>query len=297
MTTSITDPQHIRQYLLGRLDHHEELENSLSEAILFQKEISEIADLIEDEIIEQYLDGTLDAADRNDVENYFLRPAERREKLQFARLLRDRFGSSLADMPLNKSVSPLPGMDVPQSGAILAQGIHRYSFLRTYGQLTALVLLCTMSGIYISSLQKKQGRLEATLAQERDRVATLDKQSQLLQSRTSPLYLVPDATRAPGGPTPYIEMKPSTELALVDIALPGGVSGPIYDVVLQKAGATEPIWAAKLPCIVSTSGDARLVFDLPVQGLESGRYSLLVSSTLPGSAHPEHYEFEARVTK
>jgi len=35
MTTGIPDPHQIRQYLLGRLDDNEELENSFSEGILF----------------------------------------------------------------------------------------------------------------------------------------------------------------------------------------------------------------------------------------------------------------------
>ena len=133
--------------------------------------------------------------------------------------------------------------------------------------------------------------------QERDRAAIVEKQSLLLQSRTLPLYLVPDTARAIGGPIPYVEIKPSAELVVVDIALRDGVSGRDYDVVLAKAGATEPIWSAKLPSIISPSGDARLVFDLPVQGVESGRYSLVVTSMLPGRSYREQYEFEATVTK
>ncbi len=297
MTTSIPDPHQIRQYLLGRLDNNEELENRLSEGILFQDDMSEMADLIEDEIIEQYMDGTLDTADKNDVEKYFLRPAERREMLQFARLLRDRLQTSQPDVvPPLQNVSPVPSIDVPQAGTHFASSVHRHSYFRTYGQLTALVLLCIVSVTYISSLQKRQGRLEAALVQERERSAILEKQPLLLQSRTLPLYLVPDAARAPGGPIPYVEIKPSTELALVDIALRDGVSRS-YDFVLKKTGAKEPIWSAKLQSIISPSGDARLVFDLPVQGVESGRYSLFVSSTLPGPSYREHYEFDARVTK
>src|SRR5579862_338884 len=109
MTTAIPDPHQIRQYLLGRLDDNEELENTLSEGILFQSDMSEMTDLIEDEIIEQYLDGTLDTTDKSDVEKYFLRPAERRERLQFARLLRDRLHTSQPDVvPPLQDVGPVP---------------------------------------------------------------------------------------------------------------------------------------------------------------------------------------------
>src|SRR5215469_9405616 len=157
MRAGIPDPQQIRQYLLGRLDDNEELENSVSEGILFQNDMSEMADLIEDEIIEQYLDGTLDTSDKNDVEKYFLRPAKRRERLQFARMLRDRLRTYQPDIvPLSQDASPLPSLSV----APFASSVRRDSLFRRYGQLTALVLLCIVSVIYISSLQKKQGSLE-----------------------------------------------------------------------------------------------------------------------------------------
>lgn len=298
MTTGIPDPHQIREYLLGRLDDNEELENSLSEGILFQNDMSEMADLIEDELIEQYLDGTLDTADRSDVEKYFLRPAERRERLQFARLLRDRFRTWQPDVvPLRQDLRPSPSLSVPQPREPFASPPPRDSLFRTYGQLTALVLLCVVSVTYICFLQKRQGRLEAALVQERDRAAMLEKQSLLLESRTVPLYLVPDATRALGGPIPYVEIKPSAELVVVDIALRDGSPGHNYDVVVEKSATREPIWSAKLPSIVSPSGDARLVFDLPVQRVEPGRYSLVVSSTPPGPVYREHYEFGVRVTK
>src|SRR5215467_912961 len=126
MTTGIPDPHQIRQYLLGRLDDNEELENGLSEGILFQNDMSEMADLIEDELIEQYLDGTLDTAERADVEKYFLRPSERRERLQFARLLRDRLQTSQSDVvPLSHDISPPPRMAVPQGGTPFVPSVHR----------------------------------------------------------------------------------------------------------------------------------------------------------------------------
>src|SRR2546423_822923 len=81
----------IRQYLLGRLDDQDKLESSLSEQMLFDEELSETVDSIEDELIEDYLDGALNDADRKAAEEYFLRPPERKEKLRFARLLRSRF--------------------------------------------------------------------------------------------------------------------------------------------------------------------------------------------------------------
>jgi hypothetical protein len=47
---------------------------------------------------------------------------------------------------------------------------------------------------------------------------------------------------------------------------------------------------------VSGNGDARLVFDLPVQQLRSGVYSLAVSGPAD-NGEVKHYDFEATIEK
>src|SRR5580765_4075607 len=88
MKSNLPDRSLVRQYLLGRLDRNKELEDQLSNDILFNDELSEMVESIEDEIIDDCLDGTLDSADKDAVDGYFLRPPERKEKLRFAQLLR-----------------------------------------------------------------------------------------------------------------------------------------------------------------------------------------------------------------
>ena len=87
----ITDRNLVRQYLLGKLDEQAELEDNLSDGILFNDEMTDIVDSVEDEIIEEYLEGSLDSADRDAVDKYFLQPPECKEKLRFAKLLRRHF--------------------------------------------------------------------------------------------------------------------------------------------------------------------------------------------------------------
>src|SRR5215472_1900111 len=91
MKSNLPDRSLIREYLLGRLDNEKELEEQLSHDICFNDELSETVESIEEEIIEDFLDGTLDAADKDAVNTYFLRSPERKEKLRFARLLRNHF--------------------------------------------------------------------------------------------------------------------------------------------------------------------------------------------------------------
>src|SRR5215470_6143486 len=87
----ITDRNLIRQYLLGKLDEQAEVEEKLSECIFTNDKMTDIVDSVEDEIIEDYLDGSLDPADKNAVEKYFLQAPERKEKLRFMRLLTFHF--------------------------------------------------------------------------------------------------------------------------------------------------------------------------------------------------------------
>src|SRR5690349_15589719 len=91
MKSNLPERSLVREYLLGRLDNNKELEEQLSHDILFNDDLSEMVESIEEEIIEDFLDGTLEPADKDALNKYFLRPPERKEKLRFARLLRHHF--------------------------------------------------------------------------------------------------------------------------------------------------------------------------------------------------------------
>ena len=296
MNRNLPDRSLIREYLLGRLDTKEELEHQLSQNIVFNDEVAEMVESIEEEIIEDFLDGTLDSADKDAVDRYFLRPRERQEKLRFARLLRQHFEERHEFVERMFDTVPSPHADVIAAASLnIRSAVPWWSHFRTYGQLAALVLLSVGSLIYIAGLHKAQARLEAQLAQEREHSASL-KEAQILQSSLVPLTLVSDRSRGDDTQIPHIEIRPSTQRIMVDIALQGHSPGP-FDVHLETKGGNEPIWSARLLPLVSSSGDARLVFDLPVQGINSDVYSFAVSSPLLGSGRPKHYDFRVSLTK
>jgi hypothetical protein len=120
--------------------------------------------------------------------------------------------------------------------------------------------------------------------------ASLVKEAPILTSALIALTLVADRSRGDDSQIPHIEIKPSTRRIIVDIALQGHSPGP-FNVHLETKAGNGPIWSARLLPLVSSSGDSRLVFDLPVQGMESDVYSFLVSSALPGSGSGKHYDF------
>ena len=296
MKSSLPDRGLVRQYLLGRLDEQKELESDLSEGVLFNDDLSEMVESIEDEIIEEYLDGALVAADRNAVEEYFLRPPERKEKLRFARLLRHRFETKQSDFA-EPHLDVLPLAHTVRSRAAHEAGPVAYwsSHFRAYWQVAALILLTVVSLTYISAVRKRQARLETELVRERERSASLAT-APLLQPSVIALTLVSDRSRTTGTELSHIEIDSSTQRIIVEIALPGVAPGP-YDVRLETKGEKGPMWSARLLPLVSPSGDSRLMFDVPAQSFESGVSSFVVSSSRPQGEWRKHYDFQARVTK
>src|SRR4029077_8749547 len=184
----VPDPALVREYLLGRLDDKKELEEQLSHEICANDDLSEMVEIIEEEIIEDFLDGTLDPADKDAVDGYFLRPPERKEKLRFARILRHHL--ELRDDLVNTRKDTFGSAG---SESIDHRSPHFWqSHLRNYGELAALVLIAVVGLIYISSIRKNQARLEAQLAQEREQSAIVAKEAPVSQASMVALTLVSD---------------------------------------------------------------------------------------------------------
>ncbi|MGE5735180.1 MAG: hypothetical protein ACM34E_08840 [Acidobacteriota bacterium] len=284
MKNTVTDRNLVRQYLLGRLDEQKELEDNLSERILFDDEMIETVDSVEDEIIEEYLDGLLDASDRNAVHQYFLQAPERKQKLRFATLLRHHFDSK-----------PARPLDRIRDGFVRPPLAWLANF-RTFGAAAALVLISIASLIYVTSVRRSQARVEAELDRERERSETLAQQAEVLQPPMVLLTLVANRSRAAGTRIPQVEIKSSTRRIIVDIALQGGALGP-YDVRLETKGGKGPLWSARLLPLVAPTGDARLVFDVPARGIDSDIYSFVVSSSSTSTAAVRHYDFQAKLAK
>jgi hypothetical protein len=293
MNNDLPDRGLVREYLLGRLDNKKELEEQLSHDICVNDELSEMVESVEDDIIEDVLDRTLDPADRNAVSGYFLRSPERKEKLRFARLLRHHFeqGQDLGDARREAADSA----NVRPERIAYGSANFGHSHIRTYGELAALVLLTVAGLIYTSGIRRSQARVEGQLAQQREQFASVAK-AHVTQASMVALTLVSDRFRGDSTQIPNIEIKPSTQRIVVEIALQGHSPGPL-DVMLEAQGRNEPIWAARLLPLVSASGDARLVFDIPAQGIASDVYSFVVSSSPPGPGRPKHYDFRITVAK
>jgi anti-sigma factor RsiW len=284
--------------LLGRLDAAEEVENTISDEIFRNDHLADVVDSVEDEIIEEYAEGVLDPADRKSVEEYFLRSPERRARLQFFRTLQNHLETASADYR-EPDTDTVHAARRAESRFQIAQGTRfRWQHVLIWGQAAALVALSFIGVNYVSGLRMQQSLLEANLKRERERSTTLAadlaQRETALTEPISPhmvgLTLATERSRAADAKLPQVELRPSTQRIIVEIALTGQSAGP-YEVYLETRGSSTPLWPAKLLPIVSPSGDARLFFDLPAEGLKAGVHSIRVFQAIPGPNGRRYYDF------
>jgi hypothetical protein len=259
MDHKLASEEIIRQYLLGTL-HEPEL-SEVEEALFLNKdrEMSQTASLIEDELIDQYLDGTLDLRERHAVQNHFLRPPERRQKLHFARLLRYQLETHVppARFSLNR-------------------------FLRTYAASVAAAVFASLS-LYLGIALH-----EATIANQ----ALGAKLQTNAGAQDVHLPLVYGVTRG-AGPLPTVTIGPTTRTIKVELALPSAFAD-LFDASLLDRGQTEALKIWSKTGVQASSSHLELAFDMPSQGIRSGTYDLVVSSSRADST-PIRYPFNARV--
>lgn len=288
----------LREYLLGRLDDDEAAELKISESILIDEELAEVAESIEDEILEEYVDGTLHSGDRKAVEEYFLRPPERLRKLRFIESIERHFAG---ERQLATEGAAILGKPRPQGTDPARDDLPRIARWRSpfwsYAQAAAVFLLAVAAASYIAAMRHKETVLQQDLVQEKVRSSTLKKRVSQLQP---PVVLLSLVTSRPRGASareemPQVDIKSSTERMVVEVAVEHLRAGE-YTVQLEAQGEEAPIWAATLLPIVSANGDARLVFDLPVRQLRSGVYSLAVSGPA-GNGEVRHFDFEATMER
>lgn len=282
----------IRQYLLGRLDD-DELKGRLSKQMFFDEGLSETVDLIEDQIIEDYLDGTVSKADRIAIEQYFLRPPERTDKLQVAYALREHFNTTSVAPALKKNAVRAHSSTLLSRSSLRVLIQHYHLHHRTYYELAAAILLIATSLLYVSAVSHKlqseieanrrsQTQLQTELLQERHHATSLEHQLQAIP----PVILPFERSRFRYNTRiPEIEIKPWTQRIRVEINLPNMSSGN-YDVRLENK-ARQTIWSwIRLP---APAGELR--FDMPKQVVSTGDYCLLVST------QPERYCFRVRIVQ
>src|SRR5882724_10970517 len=96
MTENVENEISMKRYLLGELAESEQQE--LEERLMTSNEYFEELLVAEDELVDEYLRGTLSPREQEKFNDHFLCTPERREKLKFSRSLQ-RYVSANAARP------------------------------------------------------------------------------------------------------------------------------------------------------------------------------------------------------
>jgi hypothetical protein len=283
----------IRQYLLGKLNDQKELEEELSNQMFFDDDLSQMVDSIEDEILDEYLDGALAPADMQAVEEYFLSPQERKDKLLFARVMRRYFeASQTASAPAQ--ISPQPWREIG-----VGHTVPLRSHFRTYIEIATLLLLSISYLLYMVHVRQQllsssaeNHKNQQLLEEERQRSASLEKE--MAELLPVSLTLVDERSRdvLRSLPVKSLVIKPSMRLIKLEIALEQAAHTGSFDIALETLPGA-PLWSrADVPASAGV-----LTFEMPSQGINAGYYSIAVRPHGQPGAEAKHYDFQVTVTK
>src|SRR5262249_39046004 len=160
--------------------------------------LSELVESVEDEIIEDYLEERLDTFEKKAVNEYFLLPPERQEKLRFFRLLLGYFATKgEAVKGVQSDFSPVRTVN-ERSRGLKPPVPWTWNRVWIYGQVAALLIIGVAGALYVSRVHKSQALLEADLAHERARSASLATGLAKLQEPAVLLILANETNRSLG---------------------------------------------------------------------------------------------------
>lgn len=331
MEISQSDQVMLRQYLLGQLEPDAKSTERLEERLLMESDFAEFAEVIEDEIIEDYLEGSLDSADREAVEKHFLRPRQRQEKLRLARLVSRRLRSNLRTEASNQAkgnatdqlsqvahdhkpnAATHPG---PASGNSHKDQSDRVSpgqpakvwapfgahGVRVWFEAAACILLIAS---FIYALQLRHALRLATnttvqqLAVERERSGQFERQLQELRRVSQPATVILSLIQ-PGIQRDRALTEEQPKVPAIQLA--SGTQTVHVEVALQpipaeqvyvrlEDSAGKTIWNATGQFLFRAGGAALLIVDVPAHGIETGEYRLVVAQPKPSGGASSSFVF------
>ncbi|MBD0369485.1 MAG: CHAT domain-containing protein [Pyrinomonadaceae bacterium] len=142
MTIHREDQDRLKKYLLGELAEADEEQVELR--LLVDPEFSEEFEMIEDELIEQYVKGETSAEERERLEERFFESPERRRKLRFA--------LAMKDISAGKPSEEKPKVVPLQSSRVVRP---RFGFSQTYLRVAATILITLGLGFGLWMLLSK----------------------------------------------------------------------------------------------------------------------------------------------
>jgi len=298
----------LRRYVLGDLE--DGLRAELEELLVTDADAFEALGVIEDELIEEYLDEAGTASERRAFGEHFLASRPRDRRLRFARALRDR-----------ASIPPLQAVSLPEAKPVVGPAGWR---LPVWAGLAALLALSLAGNVWLASrhgaalrpegappaagaerplpvatgqpqsalpavappgaaggISGASSGLQASLERERQersnaeaRARTLEEELRRPRSPVATFALAAGLLRAAGS-LPRVVIPADALVVRLRLELPAD-DYPLYRAALLDADGDE-LWAASKLRAEKEPGPAAVVLDLPSRLLPRGDYQMKLS--------------------
>ena len=310
----------LKGYVFGALDSDTRL--ALEERVVTEPEVFDALGVVEDDLIEAYLEGTLPDSQRRAFEQHFMACADRRRQVSFIRMLKQRASAS-ADLGLAADDAFVPGMvkhlkahpwwaGAIAAGVVALVGGNLWFAMDRYG--SEVEMAREVAREVASELAHSELAREVARAREQ---ASIESRLQPppVERVVVPVPTAPAAMERVGQPAgvPPRRAEPPTfalvagllrgEGTTTRVAIPGdaetirlllevqAIQYPLYRVALLDAGGEELWTLSKLKLDVSPRG-AFVIVVLPSAPLAPGDYQ----ARLSGHASPGQWNDIATYT-
>jgi len=297
----------LRQYVLGGLE--EDARAGLEQQLVAEPDVFEALGVVEDELIEQYLDGTSTDLDRGAFEKHFLTLPARVARLKLARSLRARASRSMTSptpIPVPRTTAWQPAFiglaaalalslvgnlwlvsrPPPQSesaGQVATVRPSPTTIAETPGftpqPIPALATFPPTAGPGDDPAARIEREATARMQAE-TRIARLEEMLSRERSRSSVSFALASGALRAGGNIQRISVPVTAMLVRLRLEVSGD-DYPSYRAVLVD-GAGEEVWTASKLKAETESGQLAVVLALTPDRLPRGDYQVKLSGLAAG---------------
>ncbi len=293
----------LRQYVLGRLEESSRLR--LEEQLISDPDVFETLGVIEDELTEEYLDGTLTEDEKRGFERHSLSSPHRRGDLEFFSALRTLASASAEAEPEKRGeTARWFGLAWSQpawlgaAAALLVASLaaNVWLALRAPSPVAPEAAPVALSSEEpppslatppepasdrLAELEETNRELEARLASEREQVAEAQARVRALETASArPTTAIPTFTLAAGllrsgGSLTRVVVPPDVAVVRLALDLPAD-EYPLYRAALEDVDGNE-IWAQSRLKAETTEEQVVVSVLVPTAALAHGDYEMKVS--------------------
>ena len=283
----MNDTQHnesavLRRYLLGQSDAGER--NNVERRLMTDREYLEALTRAEEEIIDEYARGNLDAHERELFESLFLNVPERREKIAFAKAF-NRFiarhavasssnDSALLSAPVWQRIATVVALACAIFLALVSGFLYR-RFVQVRTDLAAAEVLRNASETREKAAAEQLNEQQKRNAELENELATLRQTSPSAPSDLLTLALTSGWTRGSGS-VPTANLSPAIKNLRLELAVPGDSRYSRYSAELQTV-EDKTMWSRG--SLHSQNGNGREVVTITMaaSGLPQGDYLVMLN--------------------